>query len=113
MKTLTTEQIKEMRDHHERFAFINVLPAEKFEATHINDSTNIPVDNADFVKKVEKQVGGKDQKVVVYCASEECNASATAAEKLEKAGFKQVFRYTGGAKAWHESDERLHAHTRA
>jgi rhodanese-related sulfurtransferase len=58
---------------------------------------------------VEQEAGGKDKPVVVYCASQQCNSSEKAGNKLEAAGFTAVSRYTGGAAAWQKDAGEVHA----
>ena len=105
VQTITTEELKKMRDHGEDFVLINVLPEKEFQQERIPDSKNIPVESEDFVEEVEQAVGDKESKVVVYCASSTCDASTKAAERLEAGGFSNVLAYEGGMKAWRESRE--------
>jgi rhodanese-related sulfurtransferase len=84
----------------EDFVLINVLPREAFREAHIRTSINIPHEEPGFADDVEKVAGGKDRKVVVYCANEDCDASPTAARKLDKAGFDHVYDYEGGTRDW-------------
>ncbi|MYL23404.1 rhodanese-like domain-containing protein [Vreelandella massiliensis] len=103
MKAITRNDLKIMNEtEHEDFVLINVLPREVFNEQHIRTSINIPVQDDDFVKKVEDVAGSKDRKIVVYCANFECDASPKAAEKLEEAGFTQVYDYEGGTEDWFE-----------
>ncbi|MDX1633894.1 MAG: rhodanese-like domain-containing protein [Marinobacter sp.] len=103
MKSITRDDLKTMNEtEHEDFVLINVLPREKFNEKHIRTSINIPVDDDDFVDKVESIAGSKQRKIVVYCANFECDASPKAAKKLEDAGFTQVYDYEGGTKDWFE-----------
>lgn len=104
MQTLTTEQVKQIKEGNQDFTLINVLPEQKFQAAHIPGSLNIPVGEQDFVNKVEEAAGGKDRKVVVYCASPECDASPKAARQLDEAGFTNVYDYEGGTSAWREAN---------
>ena len=67
----------------------------------------MPLEGGDFPQRVENNVGGKDQPVVVYCASHECDSSTKAAQELESAGFSNVYDFEGGAKEWEESGERF------
>jgi rhodanese-related sulfurtransferase len=103
MQTISTKQLKTMRDEHEDVPVINVLSSEDFQREHIPDSRNIPVGDDAFASKVEDAVGGKSKPVIVYCASTDCDASPKAAQKLEKAGFRKVYDYEGGMKAWREA----------
>lgn len=101
MKTLTRDQLKAMNEvEHEDFVLINVLPQEKFRDRHIRTSINIPVGAKDFEDTVQKIAGDKQRKIVVYCANHDCDASDKAADRLEKAGFENVYDYAGGTEDW-------------
>jgi len=103
MELLTHQELKDMLDRNEDFALINVLPEEKFRHEHIPGSLNIPVTERGFNARVEEAAGGKEGKVVVYCADFDCHASVAAAHKLEHAGFTQVYDYAGGMADWREA----------
>lgn len=103
MKAITRDELKVMNEtEHEDFVLINVLARDAFSKQHIRTSINIPVKDENFVDKVADVVGGKDRKVVVYCASFDCDASSKAAKRLEEAGFTQVYDYEGGTRDWFE-----------
>ncbi len=104
MKTITTEDLKALKDRNGDLTLVNTLAADAFEKTKIPGAINVPLDSSDFTARVEKEAGGKNKPVVVYCASSQCNASEKAARKLESVGFTDVSRYTGGAAAWQEAD---------
>lgn len=107
MKTLTKNELKDMnRIRHEDFMLVNVLSPEYFNKRHIRTSINIPHEGPDFARTVEKVAGSKDRTVIVYCASFECDASKKAAEKLESAGFTDVYAYEGGTKDWFAGKEQ-------
>lgn len=103
MRTIDHEQLKRMNEeNHEDFVLINVLPREAFNKQHIRTSINIPVGSDDFAEQVDRVAGGKDRKIVVYCANFDCDASHKAGMKLENAGFTHVFDYEGGTQDWFE-----------
>ena len=102
MKTLDTEQLKNLMESAEEFVLINVLSEEAFENNHIPGSINIPVEGPGFTDDVVTEVVDQDQRIVVYCADEDCPASAEAAEKLESAGYTNVYDYEGGMAAWQD-----------
>ena len=104
MQTLSKTELNEM-NHREKddFVLINVLPRDAFREKHIRTSINIPIEGEDFDETVRKVAGGKDRKVVVYCASFDCDASEKAAKRLEQAGFEQVYDYEGGTRDWFET----------
>ena len=101
MQPISRATLEKMNEQEkEDFVLINVLPREAFREAHIRTSINIPHEDEDFVADVEKVSGGKDRKVVLYCASKDCDASPTAARKLDKAGFEKVYDYEGGTRDW-------------
>jgi rhodanese-related sulfurtransferase len=102
MTTITTDDLKALREKDGDLTLVNTLGQESFAKTEIPGAVNIPVDSSDFASRVEKEAGGKNKPVVVYCASSQCNSSEKAAKKLDEAGFTAVSRYTGGAAAWQE-----------
>jgi rhodanese-related sulfurtransferase len=109
MKAITTDELKALYAQQDTLTLVNTLAAGEFAKTKIPGAVNIPLDGDDFVFRTEQKAGGKDKPVVVYCASEKCNSSEKAAQKLEDAGFTDVLRYTGGAAAWQNEAEEVHA----
>ena len=104
MQTLSKDELKKMNEVSEDdFVLINVLKPDAFNDKHIRTSINIPYSHPDSESLVELVSGGtKDRNIVVYCGSFQCKASTTAAEKLDKAGFKKVYDYEGGTADWFE-----------
>ena len=109
MKTITTDELKAACDTNVGVTLVNTLGADAFEKTKIPGAINVPLESGGFAARVEQEAGGKDKPVVVYCASEQCNSSEKAAQKLEAAGFTAVSRYTGGAAAWEKEAGEVHA----
>jgi len=104
MPALDTVELKSMFESEEDFLLVNTLDPDNFEKTKLPKAVNIPQKQEDFVDEVEQRAGGKDQKVVVYCANIDCDSSTQAASKLDNAGFTKVYDFRGGAKAWREHD---------
>lgn len=104
MQPISRTTLEKMNEQQkEDFVLINVLPRDAFRKAHIRTSINIPHENDDFVDRVELVAGGKDRKIVVYCANEDCDASPKAASKLDEAGFQRVYDYEGGTRDWHRN----------
>ena len=99
MKTITKEQLKE-RLEKDQVHLVEVLEEEEYKASHIKGAENIPLKK---IGTVAKQKFNEKDNVVVYCSDYDCTASPTAAEKLEKLGFKNVYDYQGGKKEWKEA----------
>lgn len=107
MKSIDFKQLKKLLEEGKNIPLINTLSEDHFENTQIPESINIPLESDDFVARVEQTIGGKDQPVVVYCASHDCPSSEKAAEKLEQAGFTQVYDFEGGAQEWLQEGQHL------
>lgn len=105
MQKIDAQQLNGMKEQRDDFLLVNTLPEQSFEKTKIEGAINIPESKDDFVEKVEKKADSKKTPVVVYCANEACDSSVKAAEKLDKAGFEQVFEFTGGAEAWQQYEQ--------
>ncbi|MEX0746233.1 MAG: rhodanese-like domain-containing protein [Phycisphaeraceae bacterium] len=103
MQTIQAKQLDEMNARGDDFLLINVLPEDAFQERHIPGSMNIPVEREDFEEQVEQLAGDKTRTVVVYCASTDCTASPTAANKLEDVGFTHVIDFAGGMQEWEET----------
>jgi rhodanese-related sulfurtransferase len=103
MPAIDTPELESLFERNEDFLLINTLPREHFNKTKLPRAVNIPQDEPSFVQQVEKRAGAKDKKIVVYCANIDCDSSTQAAEKLDDAGFTNVYDYRGGAKAWQDN----------
>ncbi|MEZ5364252.1 MAG: rhodanese-like domain-containing protein [Bryobacterales bacterium] len=110
MKTIDTSQLKEMRQRNAGLAIVNVLSKEQFEKEHIPDSANIPLTTTDFEQQIRQLAGGKDEPVVVYCASADCDASPKAAKRLDAAGFTAVYDYEAGMRGWKQAKLPVNPH---
>lgn len=79
---------------------IDLSPAPDFDKAHIPGARNVLMSQFDPENKDLVKV--RDLPVAVYCKTG--TTSATAAKKLVKAGFKQVFWLGGGIAAWRQAD---------
>ncbi|MCW8194984.1 rhodanese-like domain-containing protein [Proteobacteria bacterium 005FR1] len=101
MHALSGEDLEKMfKDPEQDFVLINVLSPEDFNRRHIRNSVNVPLKTHSFANVVAEIAGNLERKVVVYCASFDCDASAKAATELEAEGFTDVYDYEGGLKEW-------------
>lgn len=97
METITRDELKEKLDSNEDLHLVNVLSRENFEEQHIPGSINIPMDQ---LEDEARDRFDEDDEIVVYCASESCQASPKAAKLLANMGFDNVKDYEGGMKDW-------------
>jgi len=97
---ITREELIKMRDMGSEFKLVDVLPAESFTKEHIPGAISIPL--AEMGKKAARLLK-KNETVVVYCGSFDCQASTEAAKKLQALGYKNVLDYKGGLKDYKEA----------
>jgi rhodanese-related sulfurtransferase len=102
MEPITRKEMEEENDA----VVVNVLPSGSYEEKHIPGSISIP-DGEHFAARIEKTVPDKEEKVIVYCASFDCEASLKAAKKLDELGYTNVMDYEGGVKDWEEAGNAL------
>ncbi len=111
MKLISRGELKEKLDRGIDFKLIMALDDWQYQAKHIPGS--IPVSSltgsqmsklvhegiADAVPKILTQLKQNDE-IIVYCSHESCVGSIYAYNALDKAGFTNVRRYSGGLADW-------------
>ena len=102
MLTVDRTTLRQKLERNDNFLLIDVLPKDEFKKDHIEGSINIPVEDKDFVKRVERKARSKNHEIVVYCGGLDCSASHNAAQKLKDADFTNVKTYEGGMAEWKE-----------
>ncbi len=86
-----------------RFTLIDVLPEEYFHAQRLPGARRASVYEVTFLNQVGALGISPDGPVVLYGAGNGSLDSAVAAEKLERAGFRQIYDFRGGRAAWAQS----------
>jgi len=100
MKQITREYLKNMMDEQANFLLIDARGHEAYHKEHIPGAVTIPSEHLEAgLLKGHK----KTETLVTYCSSFDCEASTTAAKKLEKFGFKKVMEFKGGLKDWKDA----------
>ena len=108
MQTIDTSTLKDwMEDPDRDLTVVNVLDRDAYETAHIPGTGNIPLSRPDFEEAMESHAGSREAPIVVYCASEDCDASPRAARRLDEAGFETVYDYEGGTAAWRRAGHEL------
>jgi polyisoprenoid-binding protein YceI/rhodanese-related sulfurtransferase len=97
MKTITAAELKALSGSA---TLIHVLPEEHFAQQHLPGAVNACVYEMIFLSKVAELVPDKSAAIIVYGAGDPSLDSATAAEKLEKAGYTNVRDFRGGLTEW-------------
>ena len=98
---INAKELKEKIESGHDFILIDVLSKNSFEARHIKNSINIPLE--ELGEMAPEQLPNKNKEIIVYCASKTCPASPTAARKLEEMGYKNVIDFEDGLTGWQEA----------
>lgn len=100
----SAETLFEELQTNQRPVVINALKQEAYMAKRIPGSVNVPTEHADWVNQI---VPDKEQDIVVYCASADCDASAQLAEALREQGYTHVRDFEEGIEGWKEAGYKL------
>ncbi len=94
IQTLTMDEVIEKLNQDE-ITFIDVRPADEYEAGHIPGAVSVPMDDLEqFMAKMPQGV-----EIIAYCRGPLCVMSALAAEKFKAHGFK-AYRLEEGVHEW-------------
>lgn len=109
MDAITGRELKEMMDNKQVMT-IDVDPKGKYKKAHIKGAVNIPYSEKGFVDKVKKKVTSADKNVALCGQKQYSEKIKQVAEKLEKAGYKNVFSYEAGISDWKSSNLEIQKH---
>ena len=112
-KLVTTEELKKWIDEKKNMLIIDTMPYEdSYKKQHVPGAVQFlfPVPEVtsldDKTKEAYEKLLGPDKNrlIVVYCGFVKCTRSHNGAMWAVKLGYKNVYRYPGGIKAWAETD---------
>jgi rhodanese-related sulfurtransferase len=98
VKTISTEELRQLLESKRPIQFWNVLTDEYFKGENIFGSRRVPLDRVG--KEVRTTNLPKNTEIVVYCGDPTCPMSHMAAEKLLKPGYSNASAYEGGLEEW-------------
>ena len=101
MRHISREELKKDLDNGRDLTLIEALPENYWREAHLPGS--IQIDYTEIQEKSEIMLPNKEAKIVVYCASAECQNSTKAARTLESLGYKEVYEYVEGKQDWTEA----------
>lgn len=79
--------------------FIDSRSVEEFSEGHIKGAVNIPFYGSEKHIEVINRLS-KNETVVTYCSSADCDISILSSDELFEMGFKKVYIYLGGYEEW-------------
>lgn len=111
-RIVTTDELKALRDQKKDMLIVDTMPFEaSYKKNHIPGAVSfefpIPeMEKMDDGKKrdFERLLGpDKNKLIVFYCGFTTCTRSHNGALWAVKLGYRNVYRYPGGIKAWVEA----------
>ncbi|MEW6144501.1 MAG: rhodanese-like domain-containing protein [Thermodesulfobacteriota bacterium] len=101
MRHITREELRDALDNGARVTLVEALPEKYWRDGHLPGA--IQIDHTEVAEKAGDLLPDKGARVVVYCASTECQNSTKAARTLEALGYTDVYEYVEGKKDWAEA----------
>ncbi len=112
-KIVSTEELKKWIDEKKKMLIVDTMPYEdSYKKEHVPGAVQFefPIPEMtsldDKTKEAFLKVLGsdKDMPIVIYCGFVKCTRSHNGAMWAVKLGYKNVYRYPGGIKAWKEAE---------
>jgi len=101
VKTISRQQLKEHIENGKDLILVEALPEKYFNEAHIPGA--IQMDYTEVKDKAHVLLKNKDDMLVVYCASTECQNSTKGAKQLDSIGYTNVYEYVEGKQDWIEA----------
>jgi len=101
MRHITREELRSALDNGAGVTLVEALPERYWRDGHIRGA--LQIDHTEVGEKAEALLPDKGARIVVYCASTECQNSAKAARTLEDLGYTEVYEYAEGKQHWVEA----------
>jgi len=98
---ISRDALKALMSSGSKQTIIEALPNKYYAAEHLPGTLNIPHDEVHL--SAPRLIPDKNDQVIVYCASSDCQNSHLAAASLHKLGYANVYVYAEGKKDWKEA----------
>jgi len=111
-KIVSTKELKSWIDQKKDMLIVDTMPYEKsYKKQHVPGAVQFEFPIPE-VKSLDNKTSAafkrllgpdKDRLIVIYCGFTKCTRSHNGAMWAVKLGYKNVYRYPGGIKAWREA----------
>jgi thiosulfate/3-mercaptopyruvate sulfurtransferase len=112
-RIVSTEELKGWIDQKKDMLIVDTMPyQDSYKKQHIPGAVQFEFPIPEVSKLDDKTKAAyakllgtnKDRLIVIYCGFTKCTRSHNGAMWAVKLGYKNVYRYPGGIKAWMEAD---------
>lgn len=98
---ITLEQAYKL--YNQKIKFIDARTKEEFATGHIKGAINIPFYKSDQYENVLVKIP-KNETIITYCSSAECDISILLADELFEKGYKRIYMFHGGWEEWSDAN---------
>jgi rhodanese-related sulfurtransferase len=103
MRQITLDDLASLQEVNPGVKLIDVRLEEDFKAGHVRGALNVTVFKMTFTSDLEACGCSKSDTIAVYGANPDSHEARVAAEKLDRAGYRDVLEFRGGIKEWIDS----------
>ncbi len=107
IKKISSEALDKKLEKDTDFTLIDTLTSDHFNSVHIVKSKNACVFEVTFPDQVNNLIRDKNKTIILYGFSEKTMDAVTAAEKLLRAGYQDIYVLDGGLTQWHKNGYAL------
>ena len=110
---VSARELKDWMDQKKDMTVVDTMPYEaSYKKQHVKGALQMEFPIPEMTSLDDKTKDAlikllgpnKDKTIVFYCGFVKCTRSHNGAMWAKKLGYKNVFRYSGGIKAWDEAD---------
>jgi len=101
MTTVNPLELRSLLQSQPSMVLLNVRPADTDMQDCLPRSLHVPL--SDLEARAATLLPDKDASIALYGADLTCEASTKGSLMLEKLGYKNIYNFTAGLKAWKEA----------
>ncbi len=106
-KEISPDQLFRWMEAHKEFYLIDTLTKDHYQKRHIPNAKNACVFEVSFMEQFTGITTDKNAEIVLYGSSNRSMDALTAAEKLDRDGYRHVSVLKGGIEGWQTSGRKL------
>jgi rhodanese-related sulfurtransferase len=109
-KELSSKELGHWIEEGKVFYLLDTLVSDHFRKVHLPNAINACVFEVTFINQVKLITEDKDAKIVLYGSSGRSMDAITAAEKLDREGYRNIHLLRGGIEAWRTAGLPMEGH---
>ena len=99
-KRISVQELRTWMIEAKNFILVHTLPRDHFDKIHLPNAKHACVYEVTFPDRIKALAENVNQRIVLYGSSSESLDAVTAAKKLVRLGYKEIFTLEGGLSEW-------------